>query len=757
MASYRITQGDFQARFDPLGRLTHLGHPDHIKDQPTCFHTTGPVREGHWLVNCGRQDIFFDPETTRRVFDLQASTLTLTSSYRGPCEWYGLDLVRTYRIEQGLLRCDFTLSNWSPIQPQSQAVASDGSVISAAPIRRLRYCTGVNCWTDYSSDWAHRPYPTNLRCEQDFFWGAAISPAHDVIGFFSASKADSWHVMYEDRGMQRIRSFCIDFVNSLDLHPDRWQHQEARLGGTNASYSGAFYAGTFASLEAFFQKAADVLGVAFCCPDRCAGFEGETLRVPVIRPHAAPGINARVRDESSGKESPPVTLAGTVLPLPLRAPTGHYTVTLAAGGKSTEARFWRHRGWVESLQVAAHHAATSKRPSGHNAESCLGLITLAQAAGLLGDTLCRETAHAIIEDAYRHHFDRVTGRHRAGHDRLQNYGSFLDAIRIYHQRLGTTEFLADAQRSARQLMSLQHRDGNFYNHHNIYNNVIHPVKSLFDWGQHLRAHGQTADADEIFASVEKAYRAMARFGDDTQTEGSDHFEDGMTACSGYQIASLWPHYGRKPEDLATARAIYLRRRALKSRVPDSRYFGATLRHWEGYWAMGLGECMLGGHGWNAWSASLAHALFMATGEWHYLLDAYATLTNCMQSVDLDRGLFHFGFSIDPCWHDFYGLGSQHPGERYEAIPDEITISCESHSAFLTLDDSFYRQTYLRLLPQGVEILNGRLLRADTQAIELESYALDLKEIVIVRDSSTHPLPRIQVAGKAPRLIVLPVP
>lgn len=57
--AYRLTQGDFQARFDPLGRLTHLGHPDRIRQQPTCFHLTGPIREGHWTVNCGDRDVFF--------------------------------------------------------------------------------------------------------------------------------------------------------------------------------------------------------------------------------------------------------------------------------------------------------------------------------------------------------------------------------------------------------------------------------------------------------------------------------------------------------------------------------------------------------------------------------------------------------------------------------------------------------------------------------------------------------------------------
>ena len=51
--AHRLTQDDFQARFDAHGRLTHLGHPDRIKDQPTCFHLTGPIREGHWYLNCG--------------------------------------------------------------------------------------------------------------------------------------------------------------------------------------------------------------------------------------------------------------------------------------------------------------------------------------------------------------------------------------------------------------------------------------------------------------------------------------------------------------------------------------------------------------------------------------------------------------------------------------------------------------------------------------------------------------------------------
>src|SRR5687768_3241051 len=114
MASYRLTGGDFQARFDALGRLTHLGHPDRINDVPTPFYTTGSIREGHWTVNCGRRDLFFDPETTTRNYDYDAGTLSLHSEVRGYGAWWGLDLDRTCRLEHGLIRCDFTLRNFMP-------------------------------------------------------------------------------------------------------------------------------------------------------------------------------------------------------------------------------------------------------------------------------------------------------------------------------------------------------------------------------------------------------------------------------------------------------------------------------------------------------------------------------------------------------------------------------------------------------------------------------------------------------------------
>lgn len=755
MASYRLTRGDFQARFDSLGRLTHLGAPDRIRDIPTPFHTTGPIREGHWYVNCGRRDLFFDPEATKREYDFDAATLTLRSEVRGYGGWFGLDLERTYQLEHGLVRCDFTLRNFMP-------KAAEGSVTAAAPIARLRYSTGVNCWTDFSSDWAHRPFPTHLRCEQGFFWGAMVSAAHDVVGFFSATKADGWHVVYEGPGEQRVRSVEIDFINGLDRHPDRWTHQEVRLDRTHPSYHGRFYAGRFGSVEEFWQKAADVLGVAFVAPPRCAGFVGEDLRLPVIGP-AGVAVRARMRDEAprpaaGGDPTPPAPAEGAIeggwLTLPLRGPTGWKIVELDAGGFSTEARVWQHAGWEETLSVAARYAADRKPPTAYNGESVLALIPIAQAGGPLGDEHCRRRAAELIERFYRDDLDPATGRNRHDHHRLQNYGSLLDALRIAHERLGLDDAVLDrGHLSARQMMSLQRSDGNFYRHHNIYNNVIHPVKSLFDWGLYLRRRGRAEQAREALASAGRAYLALAAAGDDSQTEGSDHYEDGMTACAAYQIAAMAPHFENPRRHLETAAAIYDRRRMLKCRVPDSRYFGATLRHWEGYWAMGLGEGMLGGHGWNAWSASLAHALFMATGAWHYLLDAYATVANCLQAVDLDRKAFHFGFAIDPCWHDYFGLGGQHPGERYIPVPDEVTVACEANQVFLTLDSSFYRQTYVKLAGGRTQVLNGRLLHGSRESVDLESFALKLDEVVVIGLAGGEPMPRITVRGEPARVVV----
>lgn len=745
MPSYRLTRNDFQARFDALGRLTHLGHPRRIREKPSAFHLQGPIREGNWTVNCGRRDIAFDPETTERHFDLDAATLTLRSRFRGVGEWFGLDLTRAYSLEAGLLRCDFTLTNWMP-------KSADGVVTSAAPIRRLRYCTGINCWTDFSSDWAHRPFPTNLRCEQEFFWAAAVSPAHDVVGIFTSTKCDNWRVVYEGSGEQRVRSIEIDFINSLDLHPNRWQHQEITLGRDVPSYSGTFYLGLFSDERAFFQKAADILNVPFAIPERCSGFSGEALKLDII----APTENAVAVSAYAGNQEASVDSSRRSLTLPLGPDTGWRKLNLTSGGMSTEACIWQHEGWSKSLRAAAHYATDAKPPSGYNAESILALITVAQAAGLLNDEKCRNRARDYIEEAYSSHYDRETGLHRTQHHRLQNYGSFLDAIRVYHRCLGNIEYIDDAQRCARQLMSLQGSDGNFYRHHSIYNNVIHPVKSLFDWGTHLREHGREAEAAEVLESVERAYRNVAAAGDDTGTEGADHFEDGMTSCAGYQIAALWPHFGRRREDLEMAVGIYQRRRALKCRVPDSRYFGSTLRHWEGYWAVGLGECMLGGHGWNAWSASLAHALFMATGEWHYIVDAYATLANCMQAIDLETGTFAFGFAIDPYWHDYFGLGSQHRGEEYCLVPDEITVASESHSAFLTMDDTFFRQVYVRLTPDGVEVLNGRVLESTPTELKIESYALDLREIVVAHDNPGSAIPRVTIPNSSASIVTVPL-
>lgn len=746
MGAYRLTRGNFQARFDSLGRLTHVGHQSRIKLQPTVYHLSGDIREGQWSLNAGRDDLHFDIEATSRKLDFAAQTLTLKSEWRGPGAWFGVDLTRTYCIEHDLLRCDFSLDNWMP-------KTHDGVVTSALPVRRLRYVTGVNCWTDFSSDWAHRPYPTNLRCEQAFFWAAAVSPAHDVLGMFTTGPCDSWRVLYEGPGSQRIRSFAIDFVNDLDAHPTRWPVQHIRLGKDQPRHTGSFYIGLFDSYDAFRQKMADVLNIPLLAPQRCAGFTDETLRLPIVAPRGkADAVRVTAVDEATGSPCEGVAVNDGDVVLPPSIDAGRVVLTLDAGGKRTEARVYRHHGWDELLRTAGRHAALVKRASGYNAESSLGLITVCLAAAYTGDADCRAAAREIIESMYVDHIDRDTGRHTHLHNRLQNYGSLLDCIRVYHDAFDTDEYLGLAHRSAAQLLGLQGSDGNFYNHHVIYNNVIHPVKSLFDWGTHLRSQGRAADADVVHAAVERAYRNLAREGDDSQTEGSDHFEDGMTACSGYQIAALWPHFGKRAEDLAMAEGIFDRRRALKARVPDSRYFGATLRHWEGYWAIGLGEGMLGGHGWNAWSASFSHALFMATGKWRYIIDCYATLANCMQSIDLETGAFNFGFAIDPYWHDYYGYGTQHAGETYVAPPDEITVASESHSAFYTFEHSFLRQMYVRITADGIEVLNGSVVKHDGDEVTLGTHALDLREIVVTTEGADVALPQFRVEGQTPAMV-----
>lgn len=754
MTAYRLTQGGAQARFDSLGHLTHLGHPDHIRDTPSLFHLQGPMREGYWSVNCGGSDIPFDPETTHRDFDYTAGRFTLTSPFRGPGAWWGLDLSRSYTLEQGLLRCDFTLRNWSPASDSpTQIETDDGQVCSAAPIARLRYQTGVNCWTDYSSDWHHRPYPNSLRVERDFFWGACVSMSHEVIGWFSATKTDGWQTIYESTGNQRVRSVAIDFINAMDAHPARHGHQTVKLGRENPAYTGTFYVGRFESIEDLWHAAARTLGVAFLSGRRYTGFTGETLTFDVIRPDNAPKpVKARITDEMTGVPLETVEVTGGRLSLTLTGGPGRRVIELDAGGRTTESRVWQHVDWRETLRTAAHYALKHKPPSGYNAESILALITLSQAGAYLGDDACREAAAKTLRRVYEVHYDPATGVHRTMHHRLQNYGSLLDAARIYHECFGVTDEIDPLRRSAGQLLSLQRDDGNFYRHHVIYNNVIHPVKSLFDWGGHLRQLGHTADADRAVAAVERAYRCIARAGDDTQTEGSEHFEDGMTACSAYQIASLWPHFGKDPAHLKTAMEIYRKRRMLKCHLPDSRFFAGTLRHWETYWAMGLGQAMLAGHGWAAWSASLAHALFMATGDWACLTDAYATVTNCLQSADPETGRFHFGIVVDPHWRDYYGLGTQHPGEEYLTVPDEVRVAGEAHAVFLTLHDSFYKQTYLRITDRGIDAFNGRIASHGPDTIELDSFALSPREVVVV-NASGKALPRIRVNGQKEQRVV----
>ncbi len=129
------------------------------------------------------------------------------------------------------------------------------------------------------------------------------------------------------------------------------------------------------------------------------------------------------------------------------------------------------------------------------------------------------------------------------------------------------------------------------------------------------------------------------------------------------------------------------------------------------------------------------------------MESYATVCNGVQSVDLRTGDFRFGFAVDPYWRDFYGLGSQHPGDAYVRVPDEIRVSSEAHQVFLALDESFFRRTYARVGPDGVEVRNGRVLDQARGRLDLESFALRPDEVVLSVSGSAHPAPTVTVRGR----------
>jgi hypothetical protein len=112
-----------------------------------------------------------------------------------------------------------------------------------------------------------------------------------------------------------------------------------------------------------------------------------------------------------------------------------------------------------------------------------------------------------------------------------------------------------------------------------------------------------------------------------------------------------------------------------------------------------------------------------------------------------------GIVVDPNWRDYFGLGTQHPGEEYLPIPDEIRIANEAHSVFLTLDDTFYRQTYVRLRAVSIEVLNGRVMSEHKGTVDLDTFALDPREVVASVESGAPALPAFTVRGEPARVVI----
>ncbi len=82
------------------------------------------------------------------------------------------------------------------------------------------------------------------------------------------------------------------------------------------------------------------------------------------------------------------------------------------------------------------------------------------------------------------------------------------------------------------------------------------------------------------------------------------------------------------------------------------------------------------------------------------------------------------------------------------MPDEITHANEQHAVFLALDDTFYSRTYVRIGTEGVEVFNGRLLSSTPRRLDIQSYALAPREVVLVVATPMAAAPEIYVNGRA---------
>ncbi|MCY2927765.1 MAG: hypothetical protein NT031_20465, partial [Planctomycetota bacterium] len=594
--------------------------------------------------------------------------------------------------------------------------------------RWLRLVTGVDTYMERYPDWNHKLFPTTLRCEDGHLWGLLGSPDDRWLALAGPDAWDSFKIFYNAHGHHRIHTCGLDLVNDRDPRP--WYYRPARpvlAGGERRSWRLFFVplsreddlAPTVARwAQAPFAEWVDPIGQA-----------GEPLTFDVTAPEAGALEVTGAAELAIAREARADGLLRRRYTARIEALRTGQAVDIgcSAAGRACKVTAMPRRPWEWYVHCASEFARLLRPPvATHVCEAAMPAFSLLAAERLAPSPARRQFLRAFLEDDLFRVAFSPEGLPLLRPDRIQNSSFAMDQAREFHALTGEKAWLARAEYLADWLLTRQGPDGGLYTHHGThYTGVTYPAKSLMDMlltERALAAKSRTAPAKKAHAARAKKLadavaRCMAdllRRGDNIETEGEMTFEDGMIACSAFQLAH-WATLSGQRRFADAAEALMRSHRCLEWRGPDCRTNGGTLRFWETYWAIGWGNCLNTPHGWSAWAGWAWHALYLATGNALYFRRFRHGLTACLSLIDANSGEVYFCFTPDPTIYPDGGRGNAragggwlmpvrpglHPeggGETHEVI--RLLSGTALENAYVYFDEGSWQGLNVNLAPGG---------------------------------------------------------
>lgn len=535
---------------------------------------------------------------------------------------------------------------------------------------KIRLRLGIDTYMDKFPRWNKRYFPTLLRSEATHFWSYLMTPLGKILALASPDAIASWAYNYEQYpqkfqgktgffGEHRIYTVSLDLLHRLPLPERHPRHLYALAPGQ--THSVELFLMSVASLD----EVKPVVAAFSEAPVPDADFytleEGKPFRGTIC----APGdFNIEITSPRNEVFDIPSIASGNDLYSWSFRPvsgTGVYTMRLyARNGKITECKLYVRPSLDVYLVGARKEALRNLPTSTHHAECFYPFYTYFLARRYVPESGADGEAEKVFTTLYPQLFDNSTGEMREGKYRIQDAATMAGILADRYRVNGDEKALADAARLVDFLIRCQEKDGGYYNpaHHVHYTSVIYLAKSIMEvmveekrlaatnkvWQENYERH---------LKSVRAAMDNLAEKKDDIQTEGQMTFEDGMISCSVAQLAmAALKENDKKRKQLYTevARELNFKHRCLTQLLqPDCRMNGATLRFWEFQYTINLlSNGMNSPCGWSAWNVYGNWYLYLLTGEYDYLREAFNGLGSCLQLYHPESGELRFGFIPDPC-------------------------------------------------------------------------------------------------------------